>query len=244
MFTVGELAKLTGITVRTLHHYDEIGLVVPSERTAAGYRIYGDADVVRLHHVLLLREIGMPLTEIAAAIDGAARETLLRDHRAALVARRARIDAMLAALDALEALEAHTEGDPMQPDDVKSMFDGFDPKQYEDEARDRWGETEAYKESARRTATYGKPEWDAIKAEADSIYRRLAALIGTPVTDPAVQALVAEHRAHLERWFYPCPVAMHHRLGQMYVGDPRFTASLDKVAPGFARYLADAIAAS
>ena len=132
----------------------------------------------------------------------------------------------------------------MQPDDVKSMFDGFDPQQYEAEAEQTWGATEAYKESARRTATYGKPEWDAIKREADSIYQRLAALIGTPVVAPAVQALVEEHRAHLERWFYPCGVAMHQALGQMYVGDPRFTANLDKVAPGFARYLADAIAAS
>ena len=238
MFTVGELARLTGITVRTLHHYDEIGLVIPSERSEAGYRMYADGDVLRLQQVLLFRELGMPLDEIARAIDGADRRVLLQQHRAALVAKRARIDAMLAALD------AHTEGDPMQPDDVKSMFDGFDPKQYEDEAREHWGQTEAYQESARRTATYGKPEWDAIKRESESIYQRLAALMGTPVTALAVQALVEEHRQHLERWFYPCGVAMHHGLGQMYVSDPRFTANLDKVAPGFARYLADAIAAS
>ena len=238
MFTVGELAKYSGITVRTLHHYDAIGLVVPSERTAAGYRMYVAADVVRLQQVLLFRELGMPLEEIAHAIAGADPRALLQQHRAALVAKRARIDAMLAALD------AYTEGDPMQPDDVKSMFDGFDPKQHEDEARERWGQTEAFKESARRTATYGKADWDAIKRESESIYQRLGALIGTPVTAPPVQALVEEHRQHLERWFYPCSRELHHGLGQMYVGDPRFTANLDKVAPGFARYLADAIAAS
>jgi DNA-binding transcriptional MerR regulator len=237
MFTVGELARLTGITVRALHHYDEIGLVIPSERTAAGYRMYGDADVLRLQQVLLFRELGLPLGEIAHAIDSADRATLLREHREALVAKRARIDAMLAALDAYK-------GADMQPDDVTSMFDGFDPAAYEEEAREKWGETDSYKEAARRTATYGRPEWDALRAEADSIYRRLAALMGTPVGDPAVQALVEEHRAHLERWFYPCGKAMHHGLGQMYVADPRFAANLDKVAPGFARYLAEAIAAS
>ena len=129
MFTVGELARLTGVTVRTLHHYDAIDLVSPSSRTAAGYRMYVAADVVRLQQVLLFRELGMPLEEIAHAIAGADPRALLQQHRAALVAKRARIDAMLAALD------AYTEGDPMQPDDVTSMFDGFDPKPYEDEAR-------------------------------------------------------------------------------------------------------------
>ncbi len=244
-FTVGELARLTGITVRALHHYDEIGLVVPSQRTAAGYRLYDDADVIRLQQVLLFRELGLPLDEIAAAIEQAGtREQLLRQHREVLVTKRARIDAMLSALDtALGSLE---KGQPMQPDDVKQMFDGFDPSQYEDEVKDRWGETDAYKESARRTKSYGNAEWAQIQAEAGTIYSDLAALMkaGTAVTEPAVQALVEAHRAHIDRWFYPCSAEMHKGLGAMYVADPRFAANLDKVAPGFAQYLSDAIAAS
>src|SRR3954462_4391959 len=100
-FTVGDLAKLTGVTVRALHHYDEIGLVRPSQRTAAGYRLYTDADVLRLQQVLLFRELGLPLEEIASAIDATdSREELLRQHRHVLLAKRARLDAMLAALDA------------------------------------------------------------------------------------------------------------------------------------------------
>src|SRR5262245_39350808 len=99
-FTVGELSRLTGVTVRALHHYDEIGLIRPSQRTAAGYRLYDDADVLRLHQVLLFRELGLPLDEIAAAIDQAdSQQELLRHHREVLVTRRARLDAMLAALD-------------------------------------------------------------------------------------------------------------------------------------------------
>src|SRR6478609_6708400 len=99
-FTVGDLAPLTGVTVRALHHYDEIGLVRPSQRTAAGYRLYDDADVLRLHQVLLFRELGLPLDEIAAAIDEATSQAdLLRRHREVLVTRRTRLDAMLAALD-------------------------------------------------------------------------------------------------------------------------------------------------
>lgn len=244
-FTVGELARLTGITVRALHHYDEIGLVVPSHRTAAGYRLYDDADVIRLQQVLLFRELGLPLDEIAFAIDQAGtREQLLRQHRDVLVGKRARIDAMLSALDS--ALGALEKGQAMRPDDVTQMFDGFDPSQYEDEVKERWGNTDAYKESMRRTKRYGKAEWAQIQADWGKIYGDIAALMkaGTAVTDPTVQALVEAHRAHIDRWFYPCSTEMHKGLGAMYVADPRFAANLDKVAPGFAQYLADAIAAS
>jgi DNA-binding transcriptional MerR regulator len=244
-FTVGDLARLTGVTVRALHHYDEIGLVRPSQRTAAGYRLYTDADVLRLQQVLLFRELGLPLDEIAGAIDATeSREDLLRQHKGVLLAKRARLDAMLAALDA--ALVATEKGQPMQPDDVKQLFDGFDPAEYEDEATERWGDTDAYKESARRTKSYGKAEWSTIQAESAAIYQAIADHMkaGTPITDASVQALVDEHRGHIDRWFYPCSREMHKGLGAMYVADPRFTANLDKVAPGFAQYLSDAIAAS
>lgn len=240
-FTVGELSRLTGVTVRALRYYDEIGLVPPSARSDAGYRLYGDRDVVRLQQVLVLRELGVPLEEIGPAIDGD-REALLRKHRGALVDKRARLDQMLAAID--EALGVLEKGKTMQPSDVSKMFDGFRPEDHAEEAEQRWGATEAYKESARRTAGYGAQEWAEIRAESEAIYGRLAALMqaGAASGDPRVQAEVAEHRAHLERWFYPCSREMHRGLGEMYVADPRFTANLDKVAAGFARYLRDAIA--
>jgi DNA-binding transcriptional MerR regulator len=246
MFTVGELSKLTGVTVRALHHYDEIGLVRPSHRTASGYRQYNDDDVLRLQQVLLFRELGLPLPEIAAVLDDPEyrRDDVLRQHREVLLAKRAQLDAMVAALDA--ALTQHEKGIPMQPDDVKSLFDGFDPAQYEDEAKERWGETGEYKESMRRTKRYGKAEWEQIKREGDAIYRRLADLMAanTPPSDPAVQAAAEEHREHISKWFYPCSEKIHRGLGEMYVGDPRFTANLDKYAPGFARFLRDAFALS
>jgi MerR family transcriptional regulator, thiopeptide resistance regulator len=244
-FTVGDLARLTGVTVRALHHYDEIGLVKPSQRSAAGYRLYGARDVLRLQQVLVLRELGVPLDEIAAAIDGAAdRAALLRSHRAALVEKRGRIDAMVAAVDA--ALRVLEEGNEMKPEDFKQLFDGFDPGEYEEEARERWGNTEAYKETMRRTKQYGRAEWEAIKRESDEINVRLRDLMlqGAAPSDPAVQAAVDDHRLHIGRWYYPCSKEAHRGLGEMYVADPRFTENLDKVAPGFARFLRDAIAAS
>lgn len=245
-FTVGELAKLTGVTVRTLHHYDEIGLVTPSQRTAAGYRLYGERDVLRLQQVLVHRELGLPLEQIAAVLDapGFARAEALRVQRAALVERRGKLDAMLAAVDAALRLE---EGKAdMKADDVKQLFDGFDPAQYEDEVKERWGETDAYKESARRTKKYGKAEWEQIRAEGEAIYARLAELMreGAAADDARCRGVAEAHRAHIDRWFYPCSKQMHAGLAELYVGDPRFTANLDKVAPGFAQYLHDAIVAA
>lgn len=245
-FTVGELAKLTGITVRTLHHYDEVGLVRPSQRTSAGYRLYDDGDVLRLQQVLLLRELELPLDEIAAVLDDPnyRRADALRRHREVLVTKRARLDAMVQALDAALRLE---EGRAMQPDDVKSLFEGFDPEEYADEAREKWGETEAYKESARRTKKYGKAEWAQIRAESEAIYAKLAELMrgGAAVGDPRVRAEVEAHREHITRWFYPCSPKMQRGLAELYVADPRFTANLDKAGgPGFARFLHDAIVAA
>jgi len=245
-YTVGELARRTGVTVRLLHHYDEIGLVRPSARTPAGYRLYEDGDVLRLQQVLFFRELGFPLDEIADVLDadGFDRASALREQRRALEARRAQVDDKIAAIDA--ALASLEKGTPMNPDDFKALFDGFDPSVHEDEARQRWGQTDAYQESARRTRGYGKAEWEQIKRESAATYAALAARMqaGDAPDAPAVQALVADHRAHITRWFYPCSHALHRGLARMYVDDPRFAANIDKAGgPGLARFLSAAILA-
>jgi DNA-binding transcriptional MerR regulator len=241
-FTVGELAKLTGITVRTLHHYDQIGLVQPSDRSDAGYRLYGQADVLRLQQVLLYRELGLPLDQIAGVLEVGTPKAALAKHRETLVAKRTQLDAMLAALDAALAIE---EGRQMKPEDVKTMFDGFDPEKYADEARAKWGATDSYKESARRTKSYGKAEWDAIKSEGDSIYRRFAELMqeGAAPSDARVRGVVEAHRAHIDRWFYPCSVEMQQGLAAMYVADPRFTENIDKYGAGLSQFIHAAVTA-
>jgi hypothetical protein len=117
---------------------------------------------------------------------------------------------------------------------------------YAQEAQERWGETEAYRQSQRRTASYDQEDWDRIKAEADSITRRFAELLaaGEPAGGPAATGLAEEHRRHIGLWFYDCSKEMHRGLGDMYVDDPRFTANYDAVAPGLARYIRDAIHAT
>ncbi len=132
------------------------------------------------------------------------------------------------------------------PEEEKMLFHGFDVSQYDDETRRRWGHTDAYKESARRTKHYTKADWDRYKDEANAIDQKLLAEMnaGKPVTDAAVRAVVEEHRLLIERWFYPCSVSMHRHLGEMYVTDSRFADNLDRIAAGYAKYLSDAIAAA
>lgn len=246
--TVGELSRISGVTVRTLHHYDEVGLVVPSQRTSANYRLYSDEDVLCLQQVLVLRELGLPLDEIARVLadpSHGSRADLLRRHREALVAKRGKLEAMLAAVD--HAIDVLEKGEPMMTsDDLAKMFDGFDPARYEAEAEQRWGDTAAYQDSRRRTKSYGPREWQAIKDEAAAIYARLVELMraGAPPTDARVQAAVEDHRAHLSRWFYDCTKELHRGLGQMYVGDPRFEQNLDRAGAGLAQFLSEAIEAS
>jgi DNA-binding transcriptional MerR regulator len=245
MYTVGELSRLTGVTVRALHHYDDIGLCCPSARSNAGYRLYGDGDVLRLRQVLLLRQLGFPLHEIAAAIEQpGSREDLFRRHRQVLIEKRERLNETIAAIDA--ALQKTKGAIPMEAADVKALFDGFEPSLYEDEVKQRWGGSEAYRESVRRTKKYGPPEWDEIQREAAGIYDRFAQQMhaGVGPADPSVQLVVAQHRAHIDRWFYRCSKELHRGLGEMYVADPRFTQNIDKRAPGLAQFMRDAILAS
>src|SRR3954463_5877303 len=171
-WTVGELARLSGVTVRTLHHYDRIGLVRPSRRTAAGYRDYTAPDLDRLHRVLVYRELGFPLEEVASLLDDPDADPaahLRRQHRL-LRDRLERTQAMVAAVE--KEMEARQMGISLTPEERFEVFGEQDPSQYAAEAEERWGDTEAWTQSQRRTAAYTKEDWLRIKAEADDVNAR------------------------------------------------------------------------
>jgi DNA-binding transcriptional MerR regulator len=244
--TVSEVARLAHVTVRTLHHYDEIGLLVPSDRSRAGYRLYSDDDLARLREILLFRELGFALDAIAELLEQgpAERRTALAQQRERLVAQRAQTDAVIRAVDA--ALDSLDGGRPMTTEKMFEGFEEFDHAKYEDEARERWGDTEAFKESQRRTKRYGKPEWEAIKAEGGEILSAFAAAMaaGKRPRDPEVQAIAERHRLHIDRWFYPCSKDMHATVAAMYTQDPRFEAFYEKIAKGLAAFVSEAIVAA
>lgn len=254
-WTVGEVAERAHVTVRTLHHYDAIGLLVPSARSDAGYRLYTEDDLARLYQVLLYRELGFPLEAIARLLDDPAldRRAALLAQRALLEEKRRKLDAVIAAVD--RALETIEKGKTMSSDEI---FEGFDAladapeevrahhAEYGREARERWGETEAYRESMRRVRGYSRGDWERIGAEADAVEARMAELLaaGANLTGPEAMDGAEAMRRHIDRWFYPCSHEMHVGLAAMYEADPRFTAYYEKRAPGLAAFVAAAIRAN
>src|SRR5689334_11566338 len=200
---VGDVAALAGITVRTLHHYDRIGLLSPSERTSAGYRRYTPSDLDRLHRVLVYRELGFPLEEIATLLDdpGADPVAHLRRQLALLRDRLERTRAMVAAVE--KEMEAAHMGIQLTPEERFEVFGDNDPAQYADEVEQRWGDTDAYRESRRRTTTYTKADWQRIKDESEEIEQALASALqaGAPADSERAMDAAEAHRQHISRWF-------------------------------------------
>ncbi|MFJ8826249.1 MerR family transcriptional regulator [Streptomyces sp. NPDC102467] len=245
-YSVGQVAGFAGVTVRTLHHYDEIGLLTPSERSHAGHRRYGEADLDRLQQILFYRELGFPLDEVQTLLDDPTtdpRVHLRRQHEV-LLARIERLQKMAEAVE--HAMEAQKMGIQLTPEERFEVFGDKDPEQYAEEAERRWGATETYAESQRRAATYTKADWKRLQAEVDDWSARYAALVtaGEDATGGPAMDLAEEHRAHIARWFYECPYAMHVCLGDMYVADERFKAFYDSMGEGVAEHLRDAIHAN
>jgi MerR family transcriptional regulator, thiopeptide resistance regulator len=245
-YSVSQIARLAGVSVRTLHHYDQIGLLSPAERSGAGYRRYGDDDLRRLQQVMFYRELGFALSDITDLISDPDAEPAehLRRQRALLVARLERTRRLVTAVE--RAMEADKLGIALTPEERLEVFGAHDPADFADEVTQRWGDTDAYRQSRRRTTAYGKQDWLAIKAEAEQISAAFAAAQAAGEAPGSTVAMDAaeRHRQHIARWFYDCPPEMHRGLGEMYVTDERFAASYESVAPGLAAYIRDAFAAN
>jgi DNA-binding transcriptional MerR regulator len=244
--TVGAVAALTGVSVRTLHHYDHIGLVVPSVRTPAGYRGYTDADIERLHVVLVYRSVGMPLDEIRKVLDDSSADVLehLRRQHELLLDRADRLQHTIKAVE--ELMNAHRSGIQLTAEEQVEIFGttAFG-EEYAAEAEERWGDTDAWKQSQQRVSQFGKQDWIAIKAEGDALLAELARAKRDGVEPGSAEAneLAARHRASIER-FYDCGDEMHRNLVGMYLADERFTRYYDDVEPGLAQFVHDIVVAS
>ncbi|OBA90501.1 transcriptional regulator [Mycobacteriaceae bacterium 1482268.1] len=241
--TVGAVATLTGVSVRTLHHYHQIGLVVPSVRTAAGYRGYADADIERLHVVLVYRAVGLPLDEIRTLLDDADADVVahLQRQHALLTEQADRLRDTIKAVE--ELMNAHRNGIQLSAEEQAEIFGttAFGAE-YADEAQQRWGDTDAWRQSQQRTADFTKHDWVAIKADGDALLAAFAKAMraGVRPGSPDADELAALHRASIER-FYDCDDEMHRCLVEMYVADERFTRYYDDVEPGLAQFVHDIV---
>jgi DNA-binding transcriptional MerR regulator len=245
-YSVGRVAALSGVTIRTLHHYDEIGLLSPGGRSDAGYRLYEEADLERLQRILFYRELGFTLKEISTIVDDPDTDAMghLRRQRGLLVERLERLNAMV---DAIEyEMEVRTMNIKLTPEERFEVFGEFRPEDYGEEAERRWGETDSYKESNRRVSKYEEEDWLRLKAEGEEVEARLAAAFKAGLAPDSEEAMAeAEaHRQHISRWFYECTYEIHRGLAEMYASDERFRSHHDKRAPGLASFVREAVLAN
>lgn len=247
--TVSEVARLTGVTVRTLHHWDSVGLLVPSARTDAGYRLYDDADLRRLRAILVARELGMSLEGIRRHLGGSNEDRLahLNQHRDALAKRSQDLQRALRAVDReIAELTTPEATMPLDDDAISEQFADFDHETHAGEAEQRWGDTDAWAESRRRMKGYGPDQLAAIKEEAAATTLGFARAMQAGHAPDSVAGIDAAetHREHIERWFYPCSRAMHAQVAQAWTEDPRFAATYEAAAPGLAAWARAAVEAN
>lgn len=240
-FTVRELASRAGVTPRTLHYYDEIGLLRPSSLGDNGYRYYDEQAALRLQQVLFYRELDLSLSDIKAVLDDPgfdAREALLA-HRSALEARARQLHQLILTID---KTISHLEGE--QTMNVEELFGGFDnvqEKQWTQAAVAQYGFDNALvQESARRWRGYSAADRARIKEEGEAVYREFADLIGADPAGPDAQAAVARWRNHLRSYYEPTTEVLAG-LGQGYAEDPAFRATFEAIHPDLPEFLRDAI---
>ncbi len=235
---IKEFAKLTGVSVRTLHYYDEIGLLKPafvSEQN--GYRDYDEKSLERMVEILFYRELDFPLKSILEILSSPDydKTAAIRKQKELLTLKKERLERLISALDEAEKGEI-----PMNTFDNNEYEAAR--KQYADEAKQRWGSTDAYKESEQKTAGYSADKWNDVNAGLNAVLAEFAAIKdGTAPESEAAQSLVKKLQTYITDNFYTCTDEILKGLGQMYVADDRFKTNIDKNGIGTAEFISEAI---
>lgn len=238
MLKINELASCAGVTVRTLHYYDEINLLKPTKITEAGYRLYDDAAIETLQQVLFFRELDFPLDEIKAIISSPAFDKIraLENHRELLFKKRERLDNLINLVDNLIKGENNMSFKEFDMTEIEKT-----KKEYAQEVKERWGNTDAYIESERKMKNYGAEEWKQISDESGRILKAFAdSRDEAPESDEA-QELVGQWQAFITDKYYTCTNEILAGLGEMYISDERFTKNIDSYGAGTADFIAKAI---
>ena len=237
---INEFAKLASVSVRTLHYYDEIGLLKPAfVDEQNGYRFYDEISLERMQEILFYRELDFELKSIAEILSSPDydKQKALAEQRKLLILKKERLERIIAALDSAEKGKM-----------IMSVFDNSDYEtarnQYEAEAKRRWGETDAYKEHAERTASYSKDQWQNVNDGLMIILAKFAECMKDGYTSDSneAQALVKELQNYITENYYTCTGEILAGLGQMYVADERFKNNIDKHTPGTAAFISESIA--
>ncbi len=234
------VASLAGISIRTLHHYDDIGLLKPTEVTESGYRLYVEEDLEMLQQILLFKELGLSLKEIKAVIYDPSfnKQEALELHQQLLIEKRNRLNRMIAMT---EQTIKSMKGEKSMTN--KQRFEGFDFSEnpYEEEAKKRWG-NEKVSEANKKVGGMTKDEQADLAAEANEIYKKLAKLMGESSSSEPVQKAIQEWYDFLNRNFTTYSPEAFKGLGELYVQDERFQSNIDQFGEGLAEFLKEAMA--
>lgn len=236
---IKEFAELIGVSVRTLHYYDEIGLLKPSFVDGQnGYRFYNENSLERMQEILFYRELNFSLKSIAEilASPNYDKQKALAEQKRLLTLKKDRLERLISALDDAEKGEL-----------IMSAFDNSEyetaRQQYEDETKQRWGNTDAYKESQAKTAGYSDGKWNSVSEGMNGILGEFAKCMnsGETAESDTAQDLVKKLQDYITANFYRCTDDILAGLGQMYVADERFKTNIDKHAPGTAEFISKAV---
>ncbi|MGA7193878.1 MAG: MerR family transcriptional regulator [Anaerolineales bacterium] len=239
MFTVKQLSKLAGVTPRTLHHYDAIGLLKPSRVGDNGYRYYGEESLLRLQQILFYRELDMPLEDIKKIVGHRDFDALdaLETHKDALKKRIERLNVLLSTVDnTINDLKGKKKMNP------KGLFEGFseeEQEQYAEEAAQRW-DTETVRASNKKWKSYSDAEKKKILAEGNALYSDLAAVMSKGAASKDVQIIIARWHKHMQYFWSPNDDQLLG-LADLYNDDPRFKANYEKVHTGLAEFIREAV---
>lgn len=238
VYTVRQLAKIAGVSVRTLHYYDEIGLLKPSYIRSNGYRVYEEKELLKLEQILFFKELEFSLEDIVRIMNASDFDTLaaLADQRKFLELKKARIDSLLSTID--KTINTLKGGGKIMNNNIATTQDQID--EYKKEAKKRWGNTDAYKQSEERTKHWTHDDYKRLTENANKFTQELAYTMDKGFDSPEFQALIAKHYEGIGT-FYDCSLDMYRMLGEMYVSDPRFKAYYDKFRPGLAEFIKKAI---
>ncbi len=240
-----EAAVISGVSIRTLHHYDYTGLLKPSGHTEKGYRLYSDSDLARLQQILFFRELDFPLSEIGEILnsDGSKRMEILKMQKQLLEMKMNRLAGIIRNIEQTISLES--EGETMNS---KDRFESFSMKEieehrrkYTDEVKEKYGSTDAYLQSSMKTTGYSEKDWKDIMTRGNTILREMSELMNLDPDDADVQAAVKKWQQHITDSYYNCSIEILRGLGKMYIVDERFKKNIDKTAEGLADFMSRAI---
>ncbi|OSZ78499.1 hypothetical protein CAP35_09675 [Chitinophagaceae bacterium IBVUCB1] len=224
-FSVNQLAIISGVSVRTLHYYDNIGLLKPASRTDSGYRYYGREELLRLQQIRFYKELDMPLSQIQEILDDEYFDSLtaLKGHKEELLLRIERLQTLI---QTINNTITNLKNEKMN---YEEMYNGFTKEQvatWEAEVTERFG-ADKLLESKRNIKAMKKDKIEALKKEAEEINNALVLLIGKDVADEKVQALIQRHYNMIQE-YYSCSVDLYRKIGEMYVDDERYKAHYNK----------------